>query len=139
MDSADEFAQRWLQSADGDIQVLVVGLEHEAITNAVFGFHTQQATEKLLKGLLAARGEDPPRIHDVNELAEQASRLYGVRLGHFVDPALTTYAVAERYPGMAIVPSPPLNREAALQQVRTLRQTTLQLQKGLRPPEHTVA
>lgn len=40
----------------------------EGIPAAAFGFHAQQAIEKLLKALIAARGGKYPRIHDLEKL-----------------------------------------------------------------------
>ena len=37
-------------------------------------FHAQQCAEKLLKGLLVLKGEEPPRIHDLVALSRRVAR-----------------------------------------------------------------
>ena len=68
------------------------------IPDLAFGFHAQQAIEKLLKALIAARGEKYPRTHDLEELATLLV-LGGEPLPPFtVDPSgLTLYALDYRY------------------------------------------
>ncbi|HEY5710123.1 MAG TPA: HEPN domain-containing protein [Solirubrobacterales bacterium] len=40
------------------------------ITDEIIGFHAQQAIEKWLKGLMAHRGMDEVRIHDIGRLLQ---------------------------------------------------------------------
>ncbi len=45
-------------------------LETDAVTDAIVGFHCQQAVEKSLKAVLAASGADFPFTHDLGGLIE---------------------------------------------------------------------
>lgn len=81
----DELAARSLAGLDG-------------IADAIIGFHCQQAAEKALKAVLAARGVDFPYSHDLDGLIELAigggatvpSALEGVE-------ALSPFGVQLRY------------------------------------------
>jgi len=59
-----------LVKADEDRYVLRFGLPH-----AIFGFHAQQATEKLLKAMIAAKGAAYAHTHDLRELFDQCKDL----------------------------------------------------------------
>lgn len=68
------------------------------------GFLAQQACEKFLKAVLAYRGISPERTHDLEYLAEMATKA-GIRLPIAVERLrqLNPYAVALRYEGSEIV------------------------------------
>ena len=61
------------------------------LPSASFGFHAQQAIEKLLKALISARGETYPFIHDLEKFHIQL-----VNAGE-VFPEIQPYAVLLRY------------------------------------------
>jgi HEPN domain-containing protein len=68
------------------------------VSDAMVGFHYQQATEKLLKALLADRNVDVPRTHDLLrllELVREAGYEIAIREEDF--DALTPFAVTLRY------------------------------------------
>jgi HEPN domain-containing protein len=69
--------------------------------------HCQQAAEKLVKAVLIHRGIEPAKSHDIDALVGRLSRADPIRpalepLGRF-----TPYAIAFRYPGEDLDPSPP--------------------------------
>jgi HEPN domain-containing protein len=69
-----------------------------AVTDAIVGFHAQQAVEKALKAVLAARNVEFPFTHDLDgliELCEAAGALLPAELAE-VDQ-LTPYGVRLRY------------------------------------------
>lgn len=92
------FVRRWLAKARTDLTLASVVLEQGPEMDPwVCCFHAQQAAEKALKAVLVARGEEPPRIHDLGALAavmpgDLALDLRGDDLGD-----LTTFATAARY------------------------------------------
>ncbi len=66
-------------------------------------FHCQQCIEKLLKAALLAAGAEIPRIHELVVLSAQlSSRDITWQWDSEGLDALTTGAVASRYPGYAI-------------------------------------
>lgn len=71
---------------------------HFDVDDEIFGFHAQQAVEKLLKALLTIHGERHPFIHDIQKLLDQLNEL-GERLGPWVlsPNELTEYAADFRY------------------------------------------
>ena len=85
----------------------------------IFGFHVQQAAEKLFKAWLALLGEPYPWTHDLTELLEllKAQRPDASRF----DPltGYTPYAVQLRY-GTRDTGAEALNRNSALGQVEVL-------------------
>jgi HEPN domain-containing protein len=73
----------------------------------IAAYHCQQAAEKLVKAVLIHRGIEPARSHDIDTLIgrlPQADPSQPIlrTLGRF-----TPYAIAFRYPGEDIDPSPP--------------------------------
>ena len=59
-----------LAKAADDEDVLDVALAGAKISNEVFGFHAQQAVEKLLKARLVSLGVDYPKAHNLLTLVE---------------------------------------------------------------------
>lgn len=76
----------------------------------VVGFHAQQAVEKALKAVLALRGLEIPRTHDLVLLAQLTGQTDDApdELGHA--QTLSPWAVAMRYDEMEAS----LDREAAI-------------------------
>lgn len=64
----------------------------------VFGFHAQQAAEKMFKAALVAANTNYPRTHRIAELIDRL-RHAGVEVPHSFDPLcdLTPFAVEFRY------------------------------------------
>lgn len=65
-----DLAQRLLEKALADQRTVEHLVEVEEVANEIVGFHAQQAVEKLLKAVLAARSIDYPRTHDIDRLVE---------------------------------------------------------------------
>ena len=57
-----------LDAGTRHVDTLRVLYRSDEIPDEVFGFHVQQAAEKLLKGWIALLGEVYPLTHDVEEL-----------------------------------------------------------------------
>ncbi|HEX3735715.1 MAG TPA: HEPN domain-containing protein [Solirubrobacterales bacterium] len=83
------------------------------IADSIIGFHSQQAVEKWLKGVMASRGLKQTRTHDIDRLlevlADDGCELppAGVRLDE-----LTQYAVPLRYD--QLLDAEPLDRRATV-------------------------
>lgn len=68
------------------------------VADPIFGFHAQQAVEKLLKVLIGAHGERPAFTHDIDALVNHAillGELIPVRIALIV--SLSKYAGVWRY------------------------------------------
>jgi HEPN domain-containing protein len=65
-----DLAEQMLDRAREDEAAARAMLDVGAVTDAIVGFHAQQAVEKALKAVLAARGIDFPFTHDLEGLAE---------------------------------------------------------------------
>jgi len=85
----------------------------------IFGFHVQQAAEKLFKAWLALLGETYPMTHDLTELLEMLTSPEpdAARFDVLID--YTPYAVQFRY-GASDAGSAPLDRGEALGQAEAL-------------------
>ena len=85
----------------------------------IFGFHAQQAVEKLLKAWLASLGETYPLSHDLASLLDMLSvrSLDVARFDELVD--YTRYAVRLRY-AAADPGAKPLDRSKTVGQVDVL-------------------
>ena len=89
------------------------------ISDGIIGFHAQQAIEKWLKSVMAARGIEHPRIHDIGRLL-QLLRDSGAGLPENADglDELTIYAVPLRYDDL--LDAEPLDREGTVHLVDQL-------------------
>ena len=126
----------FLSKAAEDESLLDAVLELPGVSDAIFGFHCQQAAEKLLKAVLSHHGLGFTRTHDLQELIELLEAA-----GHPL-PAeaatadeLTPFAVQFRYDDLSTAHA--VDRPALRELVRNLRKFT-QAEMGL-PPDHSAA
>lgn len=100
-------AARWLTVAAEDMRVARACLRMEPPAIGVAAYHSQQAAEKLLKGLLVVAAVEFRMTHDLDWLA-------GAVLPHYPElrdrldvlRPLTLWGVAYRYPGPEPEPEP---------------------------------
>ena len=120
--AAPDEARRLLAKAAEDEYVLDRLLEDAAAPEAMFGFHAQQAAEKLLKAALFLAGAVPPRTHNLTQLLELAEA-GGPQLppGSEMLRWLTPYAVLYRYEGEAEADEEKLARREVRENLRALR------------------
>ncbi len=120
--ASPEAARALLAKARQDEYVLQRFLTDTAAADEIFGFHAQQAVEKLLKAALACRGIAYPRTHRLAQLLDLA-RDHGVVVPtEFEDTRmLTPFAVEYRYEFFAEETERPLERDAIHNQVVRLR------------------
>jgi HEPN domain-containing protein len=110
--------------SDEDIHVLTALRDDLETSDAVWGFHAQQAVEKLLKSLLSVRGIGFPFTHRLLELADLLAD-GGEALPEQFDGLLdlTPYAVEFRYSLLPRNPNEPrLDRGAILALIGELRE-----------------
>lgn len=117
-----EAARRLLAKARQDEYVLAQFVGDAAAADETFGFHAQQAAEKLLKAALLAAGVRVPRTHRLGDLLDLGCD-HGLQLpGEFEKlDGLTPFAVEYRYEFYAEEVERPLDRSAVLAQVQRLR------------------
>ena len=68
-------SKKWLNFADEDYALVVFLNNQETKFFRSICFHAQQFIEKILKGILEASGQVPPRIHDINALVKRVNKL----------------------------------------------------------------
>ncbi len=110
-----------LEAAERDYSALR-GMEDATIfADEIFGFHVQQALEKLLKALLALLGRTYPATHDLARLTNMMKEedVEAARLDEMVE--YTSYAVQFRY-GASDISAMPLDRDIAVERVEALLQ-----------------
>lgn len=95
-------------------------LDDRDIEDDLLGFHAQQAAEKMLKALLAARGVDYPKTHNLRVLIELLSG-EGIRLPEKLADIdrLTQFGTTFRYDSISIADG--RNRAIWLGWIRALR------------------
>lgn len=115
-----EHARLLLQKAAQDEAVLDAILAVRAIGDDVFGFHAQQAVEKLLKAWLAHLGADYPKVHNLRVIVDLLQAA-GAEIPEDLKEveSLTPYATIYRYEDLPIPRS--LDRQQVRQQIRRLR------------------
>ena len=91
-----EDVAEWLKIADHDIRSAASLLEDNLWPGAAY--FCQQAAEKLLKTVLTEREVDPPKTHDLVELASLAGLELTEEQRTFLT-RLSDHAVRSRYPG----------------------------------------
>jgi HEPN domain-containing protein len=120
---ASAAVKRWFDKGDGDLRTAKALLAMDDIPTSAIGFHAQQAAEKYLKGILVAKGIEPPYEHGLRRLR---NLLQSVSLPPHV-PA-SHFAVLERYPKRDDLTSeepPRSDVELAIQYAERLRHATL--------------
>src|SRR5439155_26611580 len=93
----------WLEKAELDWRSAGENLKMPDVNAGLAAFLCQQCAEKLLKAAIIARGETPPKIHDLVSLSRRLSRLETT--WDWDEPELarlTKAAVDYRYPGMRV-------------------------------------
>ena len=111
-----------LLKADQDIYVLDKLAADAEAPIEVFGFHAQQATEKLIKAALALRSISYTRTHRLGELVDLATD-HGVRFPDGIEflVDLTPYAVEFRYDAAPDEGYDELDKMKVLDHIRCLR------------------
>ncbi len=124
-----EQAALFLRKAAEDEALLDAVMNVASVADSTFGFHCQQAAEKLLKALLSAAGLRFHKTHDLQELMnilEAAGKKLPEELCR-VDE-LTPYAVEFRYDNG--IDNEPFDRSAARQLIGELR---AYVERGIEP------
>jgi len=115
-----EQARKLLQKAEMDIIAVEELLGSPRVSDAIIGFHLQQAVEKLLKALLAANDIPYRKTHDIRELIdllEDHKILIPEELFDLDD--FTPYAVEFRYEDMSYEQET-LDRAKAMERISML-------------------
>ena len=114
-----DLARELMRAAERDVSALRGMADSVVFADEIFGFHAQQAAEKLLKAWLAAQGEMYPLSHDLATLLDllKPSEPEADRFEDLVD--YTPYAVRLRY-AAADAGSGALDRPRAIEQVEAL-------------------
>jgi HEPN domain-containing protein len=88
--------EQWANRARYDLETAQAMLDSERFLYVLFC--CQQAVEKMLKGVIAARtGEFPPRLHNLMQLAKHAGLEPDTRQARLMRE-LSEYYVQSRYP-----------------------------------------
>ena len=123
----EQIIRQWVRLAEHDLRQAAQAL-NEPVDPAyeISCFHAQQAAEKYLKALLAAKNLPPASTHDLVRLARQlpAPGMSAVALDELAH--LTPYAVNSRYPGVDI-PETREDAEFALGIARRVRDAVQKL------------
>lgn len=113
-----------IEAAGRDISALTGMLDKRVFADEIFGLHTQQAAEKLLKAWLALIGEVYPLTHNL-ELLLDILRERGIDTQEFASLVeYTPYAGRIRY-GVGEPSDGQLDRVAALERIEILREQVL--------------
>ena len=106
------FAHTLAVKAGDDLSALEALLDRGGISDAIIGFHAQQAVEKALKAVLVAGGWELRRTHDIRFLLDELEST-GIELPPRLAEAdwLTPWATELRYDDFA---DDPLDRQLAL-------------------------
>lgn len=117
--------QLMLEKVAQDEYVLDKFLTDDDAPIEIFGFHAQQAAEKLLKAILAAAGADYPRTHRLTELIDLI-RSRGIQLPDTFEDVryLTPFAVDFRYDIVPEEPEDPLDKVQIRNLLKELRSWT---------------
>lgn len=98
---SSEIAAELLERASDDAAAVEAVLSVTGVTDAIVGFHAQQAVEKSIKAVLAANDQTFAFTHDLEGLMERCAQV-GIDLPDQLQRgagSLTPYAVRHRYGG----------------------------------------
>lgn len=94
-----ELASWWLRIASGDLRAARAALDVSSIPPRHAAYWAHQAAEKALKAVLAAKGTDPPWVHDLVGLADITPESVRGALAPGQLARLTRANAEGRYPG----------------------------------------
>ena len=116
-----EQALSLLKKATDDENLLEEVITSTQVSDEIFGFHCQQAAEKLLKALLSQAGIDFPRTHNLRLLMDLLADTDVPLPEYLVDiDFLTPYGTLFRYEDLPC--DVYLDRQRFLEMIRTLHQ-----------------
>ena len=92
-------AQEWQRFAAMDLESAEYLLKMHPVPIEIICYHCQQSAEKHLKGYLVLCGQNPPKIHDLDELCKLCIKLSDtfIKIADYCSD-LTAYGVQSRYP-----------------------------------------
>ena len=104
-DDLRDYVDKWLFRANEDLAVIdrLIQTDPQAYASTIC-FHAQQAVEKYLKALLACKGVDFPRTHDVDFLLADCRKVSPGQFDQIDLKSLTDFGVSIRYPDDFYVP-----------------------------------
>ena len=106
--------------ASKDLSALNVFIDSSEISEEIFGFHAQQAVEKVLKAWIAARGWQYPYGHDITALLRVLEKHSENVAMHWDFAELNPFAVQFRYEAFVDLEEKPLDRNDILERVNSL-------------------
>jgi HEPN domain-containing protein len=122
MNAAKNATRLWLTKAENDLLNIRNNLHAPHVPWDTVCFHAQQAAEKHLKAFLVAKGQLPPRSHDlVSLLALCAESEPALAVLEADCRRLTYYGTTSRYPDEAFEPDEEDGREAFAASLRIER------------------
>jgi HEPN domain-containing protein len=97
--SSLDLAKEWLKKAEHDLGTARLIADNDMLYADQVCYHSQQAAEKSLKAVLAYKGTDIPKTHNVARLIELAAEYveFNEDFYEFSD-VLDSYATDVRYP-----------------------------------------
>jgi len=120
MKSREQALLLYRKAAD-DMALLVEVITSAQVSDEIFGFHCQQAAEKLLKALLSASAVDFPRSHNLRLLMDMLADSGNSLPGDLADlDLLTPYGTLFRYESLSV--DAVLDRQRFLKMIRVLYQ-----------------
>lgn len=93
-----QITKDWLEAASINIESIGYLLQNERLTGLV-AFHSQQAIEKTLKGLIEENGDRVPKVHSLSKLFDICSVYIDFQLDDDIVVALDSLYIESRYPG----------------------------------------
>jgi len=92
-------SSKWIEFAEEDFKTALFLWESGSELYRSICYHSQQFVEKVLKGLLEAADENPPRIHDITALLNMCKKA-GIKIPLSEDYAhfLSSVYIDARYP-----------------------------------------
>jgi HEPN domain-containing protein len=98
MDDDRELARQLLERASDDVAAASALLDVAGVSDAIVGFHAQQAVEKAMKAVLTVRGVEYPFTHDLELLVALCAGAGASLPVDLADvPRLAPYAARLRY------------------------------------------
>lgn len=113
-----------MEQASADIAAVRALLPHGEVSDAIVGFHAQQAAEKLLKAVLTARDQEFPRTHSLRALLDLVADS-GSPVPAALEAVQVLYPFAVQFRYEALPTEEPLERKAAATLVSQLEEWAL--------------
>lgn len=116
-----KIAQKWLDFAKNDLKDAEILFEKKSFKNCIY--HCHQSIEKILKGIISAKGKKIKKVHDLPDLLKESKAIYTPEILEFINE-LNPYYNPIRYPDVVLTAPLRYDKNTTRRLVRLTKETS---------------